>query len=314
MSALTTRVRDRIEDMRSDKFDLGVVVPTYNHGKFLKATLLSLLGQSFTSLKIIVVDDSSTDNTQEILMEFLTEPRISVIRNASNLGESEAVNVGWSALQTQFVAIISADDPQNLNWAEGMFSTIKQFPNFVGYYPNLQIINDQGSHIKNVELRDWDTKTAIERLVCMASAGTIYNKRLLPPSFVPRNKDVKYPSDLIQILNVARYGNFKRVENVHGTWRNSSDGLTATLGNVNKAEELHKAISNWLKQNAESVENLSRLHANLYSQMWKLYRNELSTLDAISRLRRHSGIKFFLIPNNQYNMGRAIIDYLRSNI
>jgi glycosyltransferase involved in cell wall biosynthesis len=300
--------------VRSDKFDLGVVVPTYNHGKFLKTTLLSLLGQSYTSLKIVVVDDFSTDNTQEILKEFLTEPRISVIRNVSNLGESEAVNVGWSALQTEFVAVVSADDPQNQNWAEGMFAVIKNFPNFIGYYPNLQIINEQGGIIKNVELGDWQTKTAIERLVCIPSAGTIYNRRLLPPTFVPRNKDVKYPSDLIQILNVAIYGNFKRVDNVHGTWRNSSDGLTATLGSVNKAEELHKSISYWLKQNAESVENLSRLHANLYSQMWKLYRKELSILNSISRLRKHSGTKFFLIPNNQYNMGRAIIDYLRSNI
>jgi glycosyltransferase involved in cell wall biosynthesis len=312
MSALTTRVRDRIEDVRSDKFDLGVVVPTYNHGKFLKATLLSLLGQSFTSLKIVVVDDFSTDNTQEILKEFLTEPRISVIRNASNLGESEAVNVGWSALQTQFVAIISSDDPQNLNWAEGMFSTIKQFPNFVGYYPNLQIINDQGSHIKNVELRDWDTKTAIEKLICIASAGTIYNRHFLPLGFVPRNKDVKYPSDLIQILNISQFGDLKKVVDVYGVWRENQYGMTATLGSINKAEELHKAIKSWLAREGISRVsiNTDRLNANLYSQMWKLLRRDLSIRDSFSALLCYVEVTYFLSPKNQFYLLQAIVDYL----
>lgn len=311
MSPKTTHIGDRIEDVESEKFDLGVVVPTYNHGKFLKATLVSLLGQSYADLKIVVVDDFSSDNTQEILREFLNNPRISVIRNTSNLGESEAVNIGWSALQTQFVAIVSADDPQNLNWADGMFAAIKNFPDFIGYYPNLQIINDQGSLIKSIELRDWHTKTAIERLICIASAGTIYNRNTLPPDFVPRNNDVKYPSDLIQILNVAQYGDLKKVANVYGVWRESLDGMTATLGGINKAEELHKAIKLWLAQKSISrlTINMGRLNANLYSQMWKLFRRELSTKDSIFILLSYVEKGYFSSPRNLYCLTRAIIEY-----
>jgi glycosyltransferase involved in cell wall biosynthesis len=294
-----------------DNFDFGIVVPTYNHGKFLKGTLLSLLGQSYVNLKIVVVDDFSTDNTQEILKEFLNDPRISVIKNVSNLGESESVNVGWSALQTQFVAIVSADDPQNLNWAEDMFTSINNFPNFIGFYPNLQIIDGQGGFVKNVELDVWDTKTAIERLVCIASAGTIYNKSLLPPDFVPRNKDVKYPSDLIQILNMTQFGDLKKIANVYGVWRESADGMTATLGSINKAEELHNAIEWWLAQ--KSIPRLSinihRLNANLYSQMWKLFRKELTFLNSISLLFKFVKPGYFLRPRAQFNILRAVLEH-----
>ena len=298
--------------MEPNKFVLGVVVPTYNHGKFLKATLLSLLGQSYANLQIVVVDDFSTDNTQEILKEFLDNPRISVIRNTTNLGESEAVNVGWSELQTQFVAIVNADDPQNLNWAEGMFAVIKKFPNFIGYYPNLQIINDQGNFLKNVELRDWDTKTAIERLICIASAGTIFNRSSLPAHFIPRIKDVKYPSDLIHILNIIQFGDLKKVADVYGVWRESPEGMTATLGSIRKAEELHKAIKLLLSQRSISglPINFDRLNANLYGQMWKLFRKELSISDSFSALLQYVELSYFLSPRNQYYLTQAIVEYL----
>jgi glycosyltransferase involved in cell wall biosynthesis len=290
---------------------LGVIVPTYNHGHFLRSTILSLLNQTYSNLKIVVVDDCSIDSTSEILKELGAEPRLSVIRNPINLGESESVNIGWAFLPNQYVAIVNSDDPQNLDWAQGMMNFIANNPGYVAYYPNLQIIDWHGNVTSKIELSKWNTKIATERLVSIASAGTVYNRKFLPDAFVPRYKFVKYPSDLIQILNISRFGKFKRVDNVHGTWRNSSEGLTATLGSVYKAEELHNSISYWLKQNMKSVENLSRLHANLYSQMWKLYRKELSTLDSISRLLKHSGSMFFVMPINQYNMCRAIFDYFR---
>jgi glycosyltransferase involved in cell wall biosynthesis len=297
--------------VESNEFDLGVVVPTYNHGRFLKATLLSILGQSYAEIKIVVVDDFSADNTQEILKEFHNNPRVSVIRNPTNLGESEAVNIGWSALQTRFVAIVSADDPQNLNWAEDMIASIKNFPNFIGYYPNLQIINDQGGLVKNVELGDWNAKTAIERLVCIASAGTIYNRRLLPPDFVPRSKDVKYPSDLIQILNITQFGDLKKVANVYGVWRESQEGMTATLGSIRKAEELHKAIKLWLSQRSFSrlPINFDRLNANLYGQMWKLFRRELSTKDTLFKMLNYVEKGYFFSPRNLLCLTRAILEY-----
>lgn len=291
---------------------LGVVVPTYNHGHFLRSTILSLLNQTYPRVQIVIVDDCSMDNTKEILDEFSLDPRVSVLRNSSNLGESQSVNIGWAYLRTQYIAIVNSDDPQNPNWAHDMMNFIKIHPDFAAYYPNLQIIDMDGNVIKNVRLAKWNNKMSTERLLCVASAGTIFNRVSLPHEFVPRYNFVRYPSDLVQILNVSRYGDFIRVDNVHGVWRKSSDGLTATLGSVRKAEELHGCISYWLKQNLDSIENLGRLYANLYSQMWKLYRKELPFFDSLSRLLKLSGLKFFLMPINQFNICRAILEHYNS--
>ncbi len=296
--------------MGREKFELGVIVPTFNHAKFLKRTLCSLINQSFQDLRIVVIDDCSEDDTQEVLKEFKTEPRISVITNNSNLGESESVNIGWRTLQTNYLAIVNADDPQNIDWALGMMSFIHLNPRFVGYYPNLEIINDAGFTTKVVKLKSWSARDARERLLCIASAGSIFNRSLLPQDFLPRMKGVIYPSDLIQIFNVAEYGELKRVDGVLGVWRENSEGMTANFKGVMKAEELHKTISNWLlrNNNPKFEVNMIRLKANLYCQMWKLYRRELSMSASASRLLRYSKIGYFLKPYNQFHILWAILE------
>jgi glycosyltransferase involved in cell wall biosynthesis len=296
--------------MTTEKFMLGVIVPTFNHAKFLKTTLCSLINQSFKDLQIVVIDDCSNDHTQEVLKEFETEPRISVITNRSNLGESESVNIGWKSLQTDYIAIVSADDPQNIDWALGMMNFILLYPGFVGYYPNLQIINDDGLTTKIVKLDNWSAQESKERLLCIASAGSIFNRNFLPRNFLPRTNGVIYPSDLVQIFNMAKYGEFKRVDGILGVWRENTEGMTATMKGVTKAEELHKTISNWLLQNYKSdLElNLNRLKANLYCQMWKLYRRELSQTGSALRLLQYSKISYFLNPANQLHILRAVLE------
>jgi len=301
----------RIGDMQLGQLDLGVIIPTYNHGKFLSSTLSSLVNQSYKNIKIVVVDDCSTDNTQEILSEFTNNLRISVIKNLSNFGESESINIGWGALQTRFVAVVSADDPQTLNWAKDMMKFIENNPGFIGYYPDLRIINDEGVVTKLVKLTSWNTKTAIERLVCFASAGSVFDRKLLPHGFVPRDRESKYPSDLIQILNIAMFGDLKHVVGAWGTWRESSFGLTNTLGGVFKAEDMYKTLRRWQGKNSNERKtiNLRRMNANLYSQMWKLYRKDLSILDSASSLFMHMGVSYLLNPLNFYQILRAYLEY-----
>lgn len=297
--------------MQLGQLDLGVIIPSYNHGKFLSSTLGSLTNQSYKNIKIIVVDDCSIDNTQEILSEFKNDLRVSVIKNLSNLGESESVNIAWGALQTRFVAVVSADDPQALNWAKNMMNFIENNPGFIGYYPDLRIINDEGTVTKLVKLNAWNAKTAIERLVCFASAGSVFDRKLLPTGFVPRDRESKYPSDLIQILNITMFGDLKHVANAWGTWRESSYGLTNTLSGVFKAEDMHKTVRRWQGKNSNQRKtiNLRRMNANLYSQMWKLYRKDLSMLDSASSLFKHMGFSYLLNPLNFYQILRAYFEY-----
>ena len=59
---------------------ISVITATYNMGQYVQEAVDSVLSQNYPSLEIIVVDDGSTDNTQEVLSRYRDDPRVTVIR------------------------------------------------------------------------------------------------------------------------------------------------------------------------------------------------------------------------------------------
>jgi len=63
----------------------SVIIPTYNRANFLEETLLSVLKQSFQDFEVLIIDDGSTDNTKEIVKEFiLRDKRFNYIYQENN--------------------------------------------------------------------------------------------------------------------------------------------------------------------------------------------------------------------------------------
>ena len=88
---------------------VSVVTPAYNAEPYLAQAINSILGQTFTDLELIVVDDASTDATAAILAGY-RDPRLRVVRNERNLGVVGARNRGLAMARGEFIAPFDADD------------------------------------------------------------------------------------------------------------------------------------------------------------------------------------------------------------
>ena len=88
---------------------VSVVTPAYNAAPYLAQAIDSMLGQTFTDLELIVVDDASTDATASILAGY-RDPRLVVVRNERNLGVVGARNRGLAMARGEFIAPFDADD------------------------------------------------------------------------------------------------------------------------------------------------------------------------------------------------------------
>jgi hypothetical protein len=86
---------------------VSVVIPTYNYGRYICETVESALGQTYSPIEIIVVDDGSTDDTGERLTAY--GDRIRYIHQ-QNRGPSVARNTGIQAERGEFVALLDSDD------------------------------------------------------------------------------------------------------------------------------------------------------------------------------------------------------------
>lgn len=95
--------------MTTNKLTVSVILPVYNGEKYLKEAIKSILGQTFTSLELIIIDDGSTDTTEEIIKEF-TDPRIAYIQTSKNEGLIKALNKAFSMARGEFIVRADADD------------------------------------------------------------------------------------------------------------------------------------------------------------------------------------------------------------
>lgn len=90
---------------------VSVIVPNYNHAHFLPQAVASHLGQTLMPLEVVVIDDGSTDDSERVLTGLChSDPRVRVVRHASNLGVNAAMNTGLAAARGEFVCFCAADD------------------------------------------------------------------------------------------------------------------------------------------------------------------------------------------------------------
>lgn len=107
---------------------VSVVIPSYNYGRFLPASVGSVLAQEGIEPEVIVVDDCSTDDTVEVLARLgRDEPRLRVVRNATNHGPCVAFNDGLAEATGEFIVRLDADD---LITAGAMARAVRLFDHF----------------------------------------------------------------------------------------------------------------------------------------------------------------------------------------
>lgn len=90
--------------------DVAVVIPTLNRAAQVRAATAAALGQSHPDLRVVVVDDGSTDATAEALAGFAGDPRFTLIRLARNLGTAQAKNVALALVPAEAYSFHDSDD------------------------------------------------------------------------------------------------------------------------------------------------------------------------------------------------------------
>ncbi|MBR2988532.1 MAG: glycosyltransferase family 2 protein, partial [Clostridia bacterium] len=88
---------------------VSIIMPTYNSAKFIGESITSVLNQTYTDWELIIVDDCSTDNTEEIVTSFGDE-RISYIKNEVNSGAAVSRNRAIDLAQGKWIAFLDSDD------------------------------------------------------------------------------------------------------------------------------------------------------------------------------------------------------------
>ncbi len=130
--------------MRGDFF-FSVVVPTYNRAHLVTKTIDSILAQRYAPFELIIVDDGSTDNTEQVIQHYLNDSRFRYFKK-ENAERGAARNFGFRQAKGDYVFFIDSDDlmlPDHLAVMNEKISKLDPHPDFVA--PGFEIVNPDGS-------------------------------------------------------------------------------------------------------------------------------------------------------------------------
>ncbi len=140
----------------------SVIVPIYNSEKYLKKCLDSLVNQTFKNIEIILVNDGSTDNSEDIIKQYLKDKRIIYLKK-ENGGQASARNLGLSKAKGDYISFIDSDDYVDLD----MFEKLNEctFDNDIICLDYYITINDDNNYHKvgnfnestNIKVKDYFT-------------------------------------------------------------------------------------------------------------------------------------------------------------
>ncbi len=122
---------------------ISVIMPVYNGEKYLRQAMESILNQSFSDFEFIIINDGSTDRTEEIVKSY-NDPRIVYLKNERNLGLSRSYNKGIGACRGQYLARMDADDISAPNRFERQIQFLKKRPYVDIVGSSLTFIDEKG--------------------------------------------------------------------------------------------------------------------------------------------------------------------------
>ena len=122
---------------------ISLIIPVYNVQDYLRKALCSVMAQTFEDFEAIIINDGSTDKSQEIIEEFLKKDARFQLVNQENAGLSAARNTGLKKAQGEYVAFLDSDDFLKEDYLETLYQTAVKndadivYCNYEFYYPKI---------------------------------------------------------------------------------------------------------------------------------------------------------------------------------
>lgn len=89
---------------------VSIIMPSYNTGRFIKETIESVLAQTYPNWELLIVDDCSTDDTDEVVGAYLSDERIRYFKNETNSGAAVSRNRALREAKGKWIAFLDSDD------------------------------------------------------------------------------------------------------------------------------------------------------------------------------------------------------------
>ena len=240
---------------------VSIITPLYNGERFIAQTIESVLTQTYTEWEMLIINDGSTDKSEEIALSYAEKDNRIRVYSQPNGGSASARNHGIRRAKGRYIALLDSDDRWE-PWFSAQQQSLLRHHHCQLVYGGHKRIDENGEEIlrpfippEKVTYNDLLMTCSITCLTGLYDTKP-YGKVFLHEEFRSLRDDYIYWLEILRKCGVA-YGN----QGVVGSYRMSANSLTANKWKVIKPQYLVY----------RQVQKLGRVKSVLYLISWALH-------------------------------------------
>jgi len=188
-----------------DKPLVSVVIPTYNRPMFLGRCIDSVLGQTYSKIEIIIVDDNDPDSdarteTEKLMLNYAKNDKVYYLQHEKNKNGSAARNTGWRHAKGVYITFLDDDDEIASTKIEKQVECLEKLDMTWGAcYTGYRVIKEHGQDQVSAEKRQGDRYIdALMRTLFMGSGSNLLLRKVVVDSIngydesFQRNQDIEF--------------------------------------------------------------------------------------------------------------------------
>ena len=184
---------------------VSIIMPSYNTGRFISETIESVLAQSYSNWELIIVDDCSTDNTDEVIEDYISDDRIKYIKNDKNSGAAISRNRALREAKGKWIAFLDSDDLWEAQKLEKQITFMENYKYRFSYTNYIEIDEDSIFNGKCVTGPKRITKHGMYNYCWMGCLTVMYDAEAIG---LVQIEDIKKNNDYAMWLKISKKSNF----------------------------------------------------------------------------------------------------------
>lgn len=226
---------------------LSILCPSYNHEKYVKYFLDSLLAQTNPNWELIIVDDCSTDNNVAEIKKY-KDSRIKLIQNPFNMGINCGLNRAFEVSSGQYICFCASDDMLCPDYIDNVFDCFEKHPDKELLYCNLQLMDNDNNLLNQIWYSPKSDRYDILKYMFMKgnwplSPGMVIKRDLfkqIMPLDIPMSQYQDYKMHIDLMLNA----DFVVMDKICVLYRkaNNQSGLSASNDKTARAKQLEENL------------------------------------------------------------------------
>lgn len=303
---------------------VSVIIPNYNHARFLNQRMTSILSQTYLPTEVIILDDCSTDDSLEVINQFKMHPCVKhIIVNDKNSGSPFLQwQKGIDLANGDWIWIAESDDYADLTFLEKLIEIANNNPSAGILYANSALVyenvvqKETFAELKNVRIRTnkWSSsyfnKGINEINEALLPYGTINNTSavLFKASVLKTinflDRPFKYIGDKYVFVKILAQADISYCADTLNFYRANPAGVPKYTQNYFEYTIEHFYILSWVKQNLHFVSKQSLSKTIEENCQFTILPNSLQKLQGFSKMLAISPKLFFRVY--WYNVKRTL--------